>query len=288
MVHQTFVWWALYILYRLMKFPSRQLSPPIGNVRCVWRFSSTLINTFIHFIHVVKKMHKRVENTWKNTNLAWKVFFWSPVSFSKSIFNYGWGSEMPSCNITPYQWCLYWLLGLKWRPQGGTQNKQRASVRLYWLSSPLTACRPRKYMYPVSASIQSTNSTKVFDALCLGFMQFMHFFNWWAVDFLTNCIECLKFDQHAQALNWLINALSTGYKITYPKFYCIQFSNVLGSGPFVRYFLTHKRDPLFHLFMGVSHSEDPNWNPLELEYLLDKWHNDNVFMTLNRFDVIMT
>ena len=55
------------------------------------------------------------------------------------------------------------VTGLKWRPQGETQNKQRAYVRLYWLSSPLTACRPPKY--PVSASVQNTNSTKVFDAL---------------------------------------------------------------------------------------------------------------------------
>ena len=52
------------------------------------------------------------------------------------------------------------VTGLKWRPQGGTENKQRASVRLYWLSWPSTAYRPPKY--PVSACVQST---KVFDAL---------------------------------------------------------------------------------------------------------------------------
>ena len=52
------------------------------------------------------------------------------------------------------------ITGLKWRPQGGIQYKQRAPVRLYWLSSPFTACRPPKY--PVLASVQST---KVFDAL---------------------------------------------------------------------------------------------------------------------------
>ena len=55
------------------------------------------------------------------------------------------------------------VTGLKWRPQPGTQNKQRASVRLYWLSLPSIACWPPKY--PVSVSEQSTNSTKVFDAL---------------------------------------------------------------------------------------------------------------------------
>ena len=57
------------------------------------------------------------------------------------------------------------VTGRKWRPQGGTQNKQRASVRLYWLPPPLTACRPSKY--PVSASVHSTNSMKVFDALMI-------------------------------------------------------------------------------------------------------------------------
>ena len=126
---------------------SKQNRPPFHS----WHNHDFHINNFIHFIHVVKQMHKMSEKYLKkNTKLAWKVFFWSPVSFSKSIFNYEWGSGMPSCNITPYQWCVYWLLGFKWRPAGGTQNKQRASVRLYWLSSPLTACRPPKY--PVSAS----------------------------------------------------------------------------------------------------------------------------------------
>ena len=63
------------------------------------------------------------------------------------------------------------VTGLKWRPQGGIQNKQIASVRLYWHSSPLTACGP--LTYPVSASVQSTNSTKVFDALV------MPYSSWW-------------------------------------------------------------------------------------------------------------
>ena len=39
MVHQTFVWWALYILYKFAKFPIRHLGLAIGNVR---RFSPTL------------------------------------------------------------------------------------------------------------------------------------------------------------------------------------------------------------------------------------------------------
>ena len=39
MVHQTFVWWALYILYKSGKFLIRHLSLAIGNVQ---RFSPTL------------------------------------------------------------------------------------------------------------------------------------------------------------------------------------------------------------------------------------------------------
>ena len=39
MVHQTFVWWALYILYKFAKLPIRHLGLAIGNVR---RFSPTL------------------------------------------------------------------------------------------------------------------------------------------------------------------------------------------------------------------------------------------------------
>ena len=39
MVHQTLVWWALYILYKFGKFPIRHLSLAIGYVR---RFSPTL------------------------------------------------------------------------------------------------------------------------------------------------------------------------------------------------------------------------------------------------------
>ena len=39
MVHQTFVWWALYLLYKFVKIPIRHLGLAIGNVR---RFSPTL------------------------------------------------------------------------------------------------------------------------------------------------------------------------------------------------------------------------------------------------------
>ena len=43
MVHQTFVWWALYIIsYKFVESPFRHLGLAIGNVRCVWRFSPTL------------------------------------------------------------------------------------------------------------------------------------------------------------------------------------------------------------------------------------------------------
>ena len=42
MIHQTFVWWALYILFKFVKFLIRHLGLAIGNVRCVWWFSWTL------------------------------------------------------------------------------------------------------------------------------------------------------------------------------------------------------------------------------------------------------
>ena len=46
------------------------------------------INTFIHFIHIVKEMHKMSgKYLKKNAKLAWNFFFYFPVSFSKSIFN---------------------------------------------------------------------------------------------------------------------------------------------------------------------------------------------------------
>ena len=42
MVHQTLVWWALYIPYKFVNSPIRHLGLAIGNVRRVWRFSPTL------------------------------------------------------------------------------------------------------------------------------------------------------------------------------------------------------------------------------------------------------
>ena len=42
MVHQTFVWWALYILFKFVKFLIGHLGLAIGNVRHVRWFSLTL------------------------------------------------------------------------------------------------------------------------------------------------------------------------------------------------------------------------------------------------------
>ena len=42
MVHQTFVRWASYILFKFVKSLIRHLDLAIGNVRCVWWFSWTL------------------------------------------------------------------------------------------------------------------------------------------------------------------------------------------------------------------------------------------------------
>ena len=43
MVHHTFVWRALYIPHKFVKSPTRHLGLAIGNVRCVRRFSPTLV-----------------------------------------------------------------------------------------------------------------------------------------------------------------------------------------------------------------------------------------------------
>ena len=68
----------------------------------------------------------------KNTKLAWKVFFLFPCIIFKVNFQL-WGSEMPSCNRTPYQWCVYWSLNLCEDLREGLKINKRASVRLYWL-----------------------------------------------------------------------------------------------------------------------------------------------------------
>ena len=63
-------------------------------------------------MHVVKQMHKMNGKYLKKYKISLKSFFFLfPCIISKVNFQL-WGSEMPSCNITPYQWCVYWLLGL--------------------------------------------------------------------------------------------------------------------------------------------------------------------------------
>ena len=77
-----------------------------------WHNHDFHIHTFIHFIHAVKQMHKMSGKFLeKNTKLAWKYFFLFPCIIFKGNFQL-WGSEMPSCNTTSYQWCVYRLLGL--------------------------------------------------------------------------------------------------------------------------------------------------------------------------------
>ena len=45
MVHQTFVWWALYILHKFVKSPTRHLGLAIRNVWCVRRFLSVAFHS---------------------------------------------------------------------------------------------------------------------------------------------------------------------------------------------------------------------------------------------------
>ena len=87
---------------------SKQNRPPFYS----WHNHDFHRNTSIHFIHSVKQMHKMIRKYLKkNTKLAGKVFFLFPCIIFKVNFQL-WGTEMPSCNITLYQWCVYWLLGL--------------------------------------------------------------------------------------------------------------------------------------------------------------------------------
>ena len=141
-----------------------------------WHNDDFYINTFIHFIHVVKRMNKMSRKCMKK-KIAWKsISFYSPVSFSKSFSIMGLRNAILQYS-TLSMMCIL-VTRLEWRPQGGTQNKQRASVRLYWLSSPLTACQPPKY--PVSASVQSMHTIvrrflTLWTPSCLADIQFLKF-----------------------------------------------------------------------------------------------------------------
>ena len=44
MIHETFVRWALYIVFKFVKSLIRHLGLATGNVRCVWWFSWTLVS----------------------------------------------------------------------------------------------------------------------------------------------------------------------------------------------------------------------------------------------------
>ena len=88
------------------------------------------MNTFIHFIYVVKQMPKMSgKYQKKNTKLAWKVFFSIPLYHFQSQFSVmGIRNAILQYN-TLSMMCIL-VIGLKRRPQGETENKQRASVRL--------------------------------------------------------------------------------------------------------------------------------------------------------------
>ena len=141
------------------------------------------INTFIHFIHIVKQMHKMsVKYLKTNTKLASKVIFLFPCIIFKVNFQL-WDSEMPSCNITPYQWCVYWLLGLSkdlreglkinkgplsgyidslhlWLPVGLQSIQFRPPYKVRIVRRFLTLCHP----YSKSISIIKMYSTNNIDS----------------------------------------------------------------------------------------------------------------------------
>ena len=45
MIHQTFVWWAVYIPYKFAKSPIRHLGLAIGNVQCVRCFFAYTVDS---------------------------------------------------------------------------------------------------------------------------------------------------------------------------------------------------------------------------------------------------
>ena len=87
---------------------------------------------------------------------------------------------MPSCNITPYQWCVHSLLGLSEDLRGDSKilspplrsslkpslNKGPLLLYLYWLPSLLTACRAQSIQFRPPYKVRIVRTiTKVFDAL---------------------------------------------------------------------------------------------------------------------------
>ena len=94
MIHQTFVWWALYILFKFVKFLIRHLGLVIGNVRHVRWFSWTLwllsdISSVsameIDFMSLIYTDHQLNRKTWgrlKNTYelLNLRALKFSPVN----------------------------------------------------------------------------------------------------------------------------------------------------------------------------------------------------------------
>ena len=68
MIHQTFVRWALHILFKFVKSLIRYLGLAIGNVRCVGWFSWTLhcLVLSIYVVVVVSFISNRIQQ-WNNT-----------------------------------------------------------------------------------------------------------------------------------------------------------------------------------------------------------------------------
>ena len=74
MVHQTFVWWALYILYIFVKFPIRHLGLAIGNVRCVRCFSPTLHRGLNSMADIMETTFSFQSILWKETWIFYSNF----------------------------------------------------------------------------------------------------------------------------------------------------------------------------------------------------------------------
>ena len=95
--------------FRPPYFFAKQNRPPFFTLGII--MISTQILSYISYISW-NKCTKWVENTWKKYEINLKsIFFLFPCIIFKVSCQLR-GSEMLFCNITPYQWCVYWLLGL--------------------------------------------------------------------------------------------------------------------------------------------------------------------------------
>ena len=83
MIHETFVWWALYILFKFVKSLIRHLGLAIRNVRCVRWFSWTLV-----FLNLTLK-HPR-SRSWVTSKVKVTYHTQYPTDAFPFLFHINW------------------------------------------------------------------------------------------------------------------------------------------------------------------------------------------------------